>query len=333
MQRKRNDNDSETPAKRKKSRAKKNVEPAFNAEDTVRLYFHDMGSYTPLTRETELSWAEDIFNAKENLDGIIQESEENPDCDLEAKIAKAHDKLNEEISRLVRANLRLVVSIAKKYFNRGLAFSDLLQEGNIGLIKAAERFDYRKGFRFSTYATWWIRQAITRAISDQSRTIRLPVHLSEILNKVNKVSHRLLQERQRYPSLEELAEEVGRPVEEIARITALNQNLFSLHALVGEDEESRLSDYLEDKSVVQPSSDAESKELRDLVQAALTPLTERERIILRLRFGIGSGVEHTLEEIGRFLGLTRERIRQIESNALNKLRRTSLESPLRDYTS
>ncbi len=305
---------------------------AVTSDDTIRMYFHDMGDYKPLSREVENQWAMEITLAKTKLEQTIQESEKASQSEGEVfeKLMMAQDELNEKINRLVRANLRLVVSIAKKYFNRGLAFADLLQEGNIGLIKAAERFDYTKGFRFSTYATWWIRQAITRAISDQSRTIRLPVHLTEILNKINSLSHRLLQKNQRYPSLDEISGEIGRPTDEIERISGLNQKPFSLQSLVGEEEETPLSDFLEDKSVESPMSEAERFELRELVKAALTPLTDREQIILRLRFGIGTGVEHTLEEIGQFLGLTRERIRQIEGNALQKLRRSG-SNPLQDY--
>jgi RNA polymerase primary sigma factor len=305
----------------------------FDMDDTIKMYFHDMGSYKPISAEKEKEWAREIAQAREEFEARLHVASQSNEPEAAVAVARAHEKLNLKISRLVRANLRLVIAIAKRYSNRGYPFADLLQEGNIGLIKAAERFDWKRGCRFSTYAIWWIRQAITRAISDYSRTIRLPVHLSEMLNKMNRISHRLIQENYRSPTLEELSKEIGRPIEEIRRIFALNQNPYSLHAMVGDDEETPLCDFLADRSAKSPVVEAEHNELRELVQAALTPLTERERIVLRLRFGIGTGVEHTLEEIGKFLGLTRERIRQIESHALEKLRRRVRSEDLEQYTS
>ena len=302
-------------------------------EDTIKMYFHDMGDYKPLDAKTEKAWAKDIAVSRENLDEILKRNTTDPDANLDKEITEAQHDFNEKISRLVRANLRLVVSIAKRYINRGQAFSDLLQEGNIGLIKAAERFDWQRGCRFSTYATWWIRQAITRSISDQSRTIRLPVHLSETLNKINRVYHQQFQKLRRTPTMSELSAEIGRPEEEITRILQLNQMPYSLQAMVGDDEETPLGEFLEDKSADSPYDKAEVDDLRNLVRIALTPLTERERIVLRLRFGIGTGVEHTLEEIGRFLGLTRERIRQIEAHALKKLRHPGRMESLKYYQS
>ncbi|MBN1356208.1 sigma-70 family RNA polymerase sigma factor [bacterium] len=303
------------------------------SEDTIKLYFQDMGSYRPIKAAQERKWAREIAYARAKYESMYAQKGRNSDPDYEVKLARAMEKLNLKISRLVSANLRLVIAVAKRYSNRGYPFADLVQEGNIGLIKAAERFDWQRGCRFSTYAIWWIRQAITRAISDHSRTIRLPVHLSEMLNKMNRISHRLIQQKHRNPTLEELSEEVHRPVDEIRRIVMLNQNTYSLQALVGDDEETPLSDFLPDESAESPIQEAERNELRELVLAALTPLSERERIVLRLRFGIGTGIEHTLEEIGRFLGLTRERIRQIEAHALDKLRRKGGSDDLENYIS
>ena len=301
--------------------------------DIIRLYFNDMGQYSPITAETEREWAIEIEAARNHLDEVFQREAPDSDQELNRIIAEAQANQLEKIGRLVRANLRLVVSIAKKYANRGIAFADLLHEGNIGLMKAAERFDYRRGCRFSTYATWWIRQAITRAVSDHSRTIRLPVHLSENLNKIQRLFQAYSQKYHRNPTLEELAEELGRPVDEIIRILQINLPPYSLQTLVGDDEETQLADLIEDKKAESPYDAAERNEIRELVQAALTPLSERERIVLRLRFGIDTGIEHTLEEIGSLLGLTRERIRQIEMSALQKLRRAESMDPLSDLLS
>jgi RNA polymerase primary sigma factor len=290
-------------------------------DDVIRMYFQDLGNYKPLSAKVEIEWAKEIAEAKNHFDELFNSEAPDSDKEMDDLLFQAEKRLNDCISKMVRANLRLVVSIAKRYINRGLAFADLLQEGNIGLIKAAERFDYQRGCRFSTYATWWIRQSITRAISDQSRTIRLPVHLSELVNKINQITQNLVQQNQRDPTLEEITAIIGRKPSEIDRLMQLQQAPYSLHTLVGDEEETPLIDFIEDKNSMTPHDGASIRELKELVCAALTPLTERERIVLRLRFGIGTGVEHTLEEIGRFLGLTRERIRQIESKALEKLRR------------
>ncbi len=297
-------------------------------EDTIRIYFHDMGDYRPLSAKKEREWAREIAEAREELEQILTRRSSESEAEHERLISEAQKKLADKIRRLVKANLRLVVSIAKKYVNRGLAFSDLLQEGNIGLIKAAERFDWRRGCRFSTYATWWIRQSISRGISDKSRTIRLPVHLSDRLSKIRNVSNKIYQEEQRYPTYDEIAEVIGRPVSEVEMIFIMNNTPVSLQSQISEDENSTLCEIIPDESAESPEKEYEMSELRMLVQAALTPLTERERSVLRLRFGIGSGVQHTLEEIGRFLGLTRERIRQIEKSALNKLRKPGMSKDL-----
>ena len=303
------------------------------SDDVIRMYFHDLGGYEPLSAKTEIEWAKDIWDAKDNLEKLMASEAPESDAELDGILFEAGERLNGCISRLVRSNLRLVVSIAKRYINRGLAFADLLQEGNIGLIKAAERFDYSRGCRFSTYATWWIRQSITRAISDQSRTIRLPVHLSEMINKINQITQNFVQQNQRTPTAEEVAQAIGRSREEIERLLQIHQTPYSLNTLIGDDEETPLIDFIEDKNSKTPHENAVISELKNRILLALTPLTERERIVLRLRFGIGTGIEHTLEEIGRFLGLTRERIRQIEASALEKLRRAGNPDKLSDYKS
>ncbi|MBN2055198.1 sigma-70 family RNA polymerase sigma factor [bacterium] len=223
-------------------------------------------------------------------------------------------------SQMILSNLRLVVSIAKRYLNRGVAFADLLQEGNIGLIKAVERFDYRRQCRFSTYATWWIKQAITRAISDQSRTIRIPVHLNETISLIGKVSSRLFQEMEHEPSTVDISYAIGRPVREIDAILMLNREPCSLYATLGEEEESLLKDFVSDDRQPPPDTLVYDSERRDKLRAAMDLLSEKERMVLKLRFGIDALCEYTLEEVGAFMGLTRERIRQIETVALHKLR-------------
>ncbi|MBN1296546.1 sigma-70 family RNA polymerase sigma factor [bacterium] len=300
--------------------------------DTVRMYFQDLGDFSPLSREEEVDYARDISEASSLLKQLLSRTQAESDDELENQIAEAQISLNERINRLVRANLRLVIAIAKRYVNRGLPFSDLMQEGNIGLMKAAERFDPGRGFRFSTYATWWIRQAITRAISEYSRTIRIPVHLNDTLSKMGKFTNKFIQDHQRFPTPVEIAKELNMKEERVARLLALVQAPFPLEGSLKEHDEFRLSDVIPDESAEVPLDEAERQELRELVSAALTPLTEREQKVLKLRFGIQDGVDHTLEAIGKKLGLTRERIRQIESVALKKLRKKD-NLPLQDYGS
>ena len=274
-------------------------------EDPVRLYLREIG------RIKLLSTSEEIELARKIIQGGTP-----------GAIAKR---------KLVQANLRLVVSIAKKYVGRGMLFLDLIQEGNLGLIRAAEKFDHERGFKFSTYATWWIRQAITRAIADQARTIRIPVHMVETINKLKKVTRRLAQELSRKPTEEELASEMGVSISKLREIVKIAQEPLSLETPIGKEEDSRLGDFIEDKEADAPIKTVASELLREDLAEVLCTLSPRERDVLRLRFGMDDGRQRTLEEVGQLFGVTRERIRQIEAKALRKLRHPNRSKRLREY--
>ena len=278
------------------------VPDGVSIEDPVRMYLKEIGKVPLLTAEEEKNLAMRM---------------ENGDMD-----AKKH---------LAEANLRLVVSIAKRYVGRGMLFLDLIQEGNLGLIKAVEKFDYRKGYKFSTYATWWIRQAITRAIADQARTIRIPVHMVETINKLIRVQRQLLQEKGREPYPEEIAEKMNLPVERVREIQKISQEPVSLETPIGEEEDSHLGDFIQDDNVPVPAEAAAFTLLKEQLVEVLGTLTEREQKVLRLRFGLDDGRARTLEEVGKEFNVTRERIRQIEAKALRKLRHPSRSRKLKDY--
>ena len=278
------------------------VPDGVSTEDPVRMYLKEIGKVPLLSADEEIELAKRMELG-----------------DQEAK------------KRLAEANLRLVVSIAKRYVGRGMLFLDLIQEGNLGLIKAVEKFDYRKGYKFSTYATWWIRQAITRAIADQARTIRIPVHMVETINKLIRVSRQLLQELGREPTPEEISEEMSMPVERVREILKISQEPVSLETPIGEEEDSHLGDFIQDDNVPVPADAAAFTLLREQLQEVLGTLTEREQKVLTLRFGLEDGRARTLEEVGKEFNVTRERIRQIEAKALRKLRHPSRSRKLKDY--
>ena len=278
------------------------VPDGVSIEDPVRMYLKEIGKVPLLSAEEEIELAKRMELG-----------------DQEAK------------KRLAEANLRLVVSIAKRYVGRGMLFLDLIQEGNLGLIKAVEKFDYRKGYKFSTYATWWIRQAITRAIADQARTIRIPVHMVETINKLIRVSRQLLQELGREPSPEEIAEEMDIPVERVREILKISQEPVSLETPIGEEEDSHLGDFIQDENVPVPADAAAFTLLKEQLDEVLGTLTEREQKVLRLRFGLDDSRARTLEEVGKDFNVTRERIRQIEAKALRKLRHPSRSKQLKDF--
>ena len=278
------------------------VPEGVSIEDPVRMYLKEIGKVSLLSADEEI------------------------------ELAKRMEKGDEAAKkRLAEANLRLVVSIAKRYVGRGMLFLDLIQEGNLGLIKAVEKFDYRKGYKFSTYATWWIRQAITRAIADQARTIRIPVHMVETINKLIRVSRQLLQELGREPTPEEIAEEMDMPVDRVREILKISQEPVSLETPIGEEEDSHLGDFIQDDNVPVPADAAAFTLLKEQLVEVLSTLTDREQKVLRLRFGLDDGRARTLEEVGKEFNVTRERIRQIEAKALRKLRHPSRSSKLKDY--
>jgi RNA polymerase primary sigma factor len=296
--------------------------------DSVRLYLQEIGMTDLLTMQEEIWLAKRMERGK-----LAEEQLALVKHDSETERALVDDKVDGDAARahLIQANLRLVVSVAKKYVGRGLSFLDLIQEGNIGLMKATDKFDYARGFKFSTYATWWIRQAITRAISDQSRTIRLPVHVGETINRVKKTSHRLQQILEREPTQEEIARAMDVPDDKVRQVLEVARHPVSLEAPVGNEGDAFLGDFIEDDSMPAPIEIASAHLLKDQIGEALSKLTERERKIIQLRFGIEDGKFRTLEEVGREFGITRERIRQIEAKALRKLRHPSYSRKLRGY--
>ena len=317
------------------------VPEGVSIEDPVRMYLKEIGKVPLLSADEEIvlakkmelanEYAEELPELEEKLANTTKKKEIT---ELEAKIAEMKEVIEEgeeAKKKLAEANLRLVVSIAKRYVGRGMLFLDLIQEGNLGLIKAVEKFDYTKGYKFSTYATWWIRQAITRAIADQARTIRIPVHMVETINKLIRVSRQLLQELGREPLPEEIAAEMDQPVERVRDILKISQEPVSLETPIGEEEDSHLGDFIQDDNVPVPADAAAFTLLKELLVEVLGTLTEREQKVLRLRFGLDDGRARTLEEVGGEFGVTRERIRQIEAKALRKLRHPSRSRKLKDY--
>lgn len=318
------------------------VPDGVSIEDPVRMYLKEIGKVPLLSAEEEIDLAQKMENGAVAHEKIIilRGRRDKPETTAEEK-----REINEEINRLIleqdhgedakkrlaEANLRLVVSIAKRYVGRGMLFLDLIQEGNLGLIKAVEKFDYRKGYKFSTYATWWIRQAITRAIADQARTIRIPVHMVETINKLIRVSRQLLQELGREPSPEEIAVQMNMPVERVREILKISQEPVSLETPIGEEEDSHLGDFIQDDNVPVPADAAAFTLLKEQLGEVLGTLTDREQKVLTLRFGLQDGRARTLEEVGKEFNVTRERIRQIEAKALRKLRHPSRSRKLKDY--
>jgi RNA polymerase primary sigma factor len=317
------------------------VPEGVSVEDPVRMYLKEIGKVPLLSAEEEIELAKKMEAGSVATEKIqilkerIKETEDEQEKEeIQAEIKELQldvDHGSDAKKRLAEANLRLVVSIAKRYVGRGMLFLDLIQEGNLGLIKAVEKFDYRKGYKFSTYATWWIRQAITRAIADQARTIRIPVHMVETINKLIRVSRQLLQELGREPSPEEIAKEMNMPVERVREILKISQEPVSLETPIGEEEDSHLGDFIKDDNVPVPADAAAFTLLKEQLEEVLGTLTEREQKVLTLRFGLEDGRARTLEEVGKEFNVTRERIRQIEAKALRKLRHPSRSRKLKDY--
>ena len=311
---------------------------SFGIDDPVRMYLKEIGKVNLLTPDEEIQLAQDMGAgdaAREQLAEIEKARKNGEEVSLaqeeEKELKRAIRKGEAAKQRLAEANLRLVVSIAKRYVGRGMLFLDLIQEGNLGLIKAVEKFDYTKGYKFSTYATWWIRQAITRAIADQARTIRIPVHMVETINKVIRVSRQLLQELGHDPSPEEISEEMNMPVDKVREILKIAQEPVSLETPIGEEEDSHLGDFIPDEDASEPSEAASYTLLKEQLIDVLDTLTPREEKVLKLRFGLEDGRTRTLEEVGKEFNVTRERIRQIEAKALRKLRHPSRSKKLKDF--
>ncbi len=316
-----------------KARRRQDAATVMLTGDPVRMYLKEIGKVDLLTASEEVHLAMKIEAGTEAAEKL--EAHENGELELSRvelrRLTRVEQMGLEAKQALISANLRLVVSIAKRYVGRGMLFLDLIQEGNLGLIRAVEKFDYTKGFKFSTYATWWIRQAITRAIADQARTIRIPVHMVETINKLVRIQRQLLQELGREPTPEEIGKEMGLPAERVREIQKISQEPVSLETPIGEEEDSQLGDFIEDDAAVVPPDAASFSMLQEQLSKVLDGLAERERKVISLRFGLEDGHPRTLEEVGREFGVTRERIRQIESKTLAKLRHPSRSSKLKDY--
>ena len=321
------------------------IPEGVSIEDPVRMYLKEIGKVQLLSADEEIRLAkviEDGFEIKQKCHELEKKLRKPESQEAKEELTKKLEKLKKDgkkkidageaaKKRLAEANLRLVVSIAKRYVGRGMQFLDLIQEGNLGLIKAVEKFDYNKGYKFSTYATWWIRQAITRAIADQARTIRIPVHMVETINRLMRTQRTLLQELGREPTQEEVAREMKMPLERVAEIQKISQEPVSLETPIGEEEDSHLGDFIQDDNVPMPADAAAYTLLKEQLLEVLGTLTDREQKVLRLRFGLDDGRARTLEEVGKVFDVTRERIRQIEAKALRKLRHPSRSRKLRDF--
>lgn len=306
------------------------VPEGVNIDDHVKMYLKEIGKVNLLTAEEEMSLAKRMVDGEEAKEQLAELGEDITE-ETREQLNYLIDDGERAKKSLAEANLRLVVSIAKRYVGRGMMFLDLIQEGNLGLIKAVDKFDYTKGYKFSTYATWWIRQAITRAIADQARTIRIPVHMVETINKLVRVSRQLVQELGREPTPEELAKELNMPVEKVREISKISQEPVSLETPIGEEEDSHLGDFIPDDDAPAPSEAASFVLLKEQLGDVLNTLTPREAKVLRLRFGLDDGRARTLEEVGKEFEVTRERIRQIEAKALRKLRHPSRSKKLKDF--
>ena len=307
---------------------------SVKVDDPVRMYLKDIGKIPLLSLEEETIYAREVVDgraAKARLAEIEADDQNTISVEEYEKLLEISDAADEAKDKLVNANLRLVVSIAKRYLGRGLQFLDLIQEGNMGLMKAVDKFDHQKGFKFSTYATWWIRQAITRAVADQARTIRIPVHMVETINKLVRIQRQLVQELSREPSPQEVAERMGISVEKVQQIQKIAQEPISLESPVGEEEDSNLGDFISDPHALDPYEYTAKMKLREELDDVLGTLTDREERVLRLRFGLVDGRQRTLEEVGKEFNVTRERIRQIEAKALRKLKHPSRSRKLKDF--